>query len=273
MRELIAVLIDGENVASSHIAAIMKKAESIGEPVTGCVVGDFSANRLGEWARAAPRHALELVYQPSCGKGMNSADIALTIRAMDLLASGAFRGFLLVSSDRDFAPLALRLRRAGVAVYGMGEAKAGGAWRNACTQFFDLVAIPTGTPATATGANPATIEKQAAPPNTAWGQQDREAVRGILRSSARDGASWVKLSQLGQSVRDVSKELGARLGNGKLLKNLRTDASVEVRGQGSGIVVRLKPCEENGPATIRAPAAARAAGPKRCAGVTLASVE
>ncbi len=273
MKEPIAVLIDGENVSPSHVVAIMKKAESIGEPVARCVVGDFSANRLGEWARAAPRHALELVYQPSCGKGMNSADIALTIRAMDLLASGAFRGFLLVSSDRDFAPLALRLRRAGVAVYGMGEAKVGGAWRNACTQFFDLFATPSPAPATATGAKPATIEKQAAPPNTAWNQQDREAVRGILRSSAGDGASWVKLSQLGQSVRDVSKELGERLGNGKLLKNLRTDTSVEVRGQGSGIVVRLKPCGENGPAAIRTPVALPPAGPKRCAGAGLASVD
>ncbi len=120
----IAVLIDGENVAASHIGAIMKTAEDIGEPVARCVVGDFSANRLGEWGRAAPRHALELVCQPSCGKGMNSADIALTIRAMDLLAQSAFRGFLIVSSDCDFAPLALRLRRSGVAAYGMGEAKA-----------------------------------------------------------------------------------------------------------------------------------------------------
>lgn len=264
----IAVLIDGENVAASHIGAIMNKAQGIGKPVNGCVVDDFSANRLGEWAKAAPRHALELVYQPSCGKGMNSADIALTIRAMDLLASDAFRGFLLVSSDCDFAPLALRLRRAGVAAYGMGAANADSAWRNACTQFFDLVATPSGTPATATDAKPATIEKQAATPTTAWSQQDREAVRGILRTSAGDGASWVKLAQLGQSVRDVSKELGARLGNGKLLKNLRTDTSVEVRGQGSGIVVRLKPCGENGPA-----AAARPAGPKRCAGVALASVD
>ncbi len=40
----------------------------------------------------------------------NASDIALVIDAMDLLHSGRFDGFCLVSSDSDFTRLASRLR-------------------------------------------------------------------------------------------------------------------------------------------------------------------
>jgi hypothetical protein len=42
---------------------------------------------------------------------------------MDLLHSGAFDGFCLVSSDSDFTRLAERIREAGLTVYGFGEEK------------------------------------------------------------------------------------------------------------------------------------------------------
>ena len=40
---------------------------------------------------------------------------------MDLLYSGRFDGFCIVSSDSDFARLAARIRESGLAVYGFGE--------------------------------------------------------------------------------------------------------------------------------------------------------
>ncbi len=42
---------------------------------------------------------------------------------MDLLHSGRFDGFCLVSSDSDFTRLASRLREQGADVYGFGEQK------------------------------------------------------------------------------------------------------------------------------------------------------
>lgn len=213
------------------------------------MVGDFSANGLADWARIAPEHALELVCQTSCGKGRNSADIALTIRAMDLLAAEVFRSFLLVSSDCDFAPLALRIRRSGLAVYGMGEAKSGSAWRNSCTTFFELAGKRQLNPAAAPSATPAAADKSTATANPAWSEQDRQALRNILRKHVSGGTPWVQLQQLGQTVHRESRQLGARLGNGRLLKNLRADTCVELRGQGSSIEVRLKEGGKNGPTT------------------------
>ena len=53
--------------------------------------------------------------------GKNSTDSAMIIDAMDILYSGNCDGFVLVSSDSDFTRLAIRLREAGMKVYGMGE--------------------------------------------------------------------------------------------------------------------------------------------------------
>ena len=54
---------------------------------------------------------------------------------MDLLHTGRFDGFCLVSSDSDFTRLAARIREQGVDVYGIGQAKTPEAFRQACTRF------------------------------------------------------------------------------------------------------------------------------------------
>ena len=54
---------------------------------------------------------------------------------MDLLHSGRFDGFCLVSSDSDFTRLAARIREQGVDVYGFGEQKTPESFRRACRRF------------------------------------------------------------------------------------------------------------------------------------------
>ena len=54
---------------------------------------------------------------------------------MDLLHSGRFDGFCLVSSDSDFTRLAARIREQGIDVYGIGQQKTPEAFRQACTRF------------------------------------------------------------------------------------------------------------------------------------------
>ena len=65
-----------------------------------------------------------------------SGHIALVIDAMDLLHSGRFDGFCLVSSDSDFTRLAARIREQGIDVYGFGEQKTPESFRQACRRFF-----------------------------------------------------------------------------------------------------------------------------------------
>src|SRR5258707_8730481 len=65
----------------------------------------------------------------------------MIIDAMDLLYTGRFDGFCIVSSDSDFARLAARIREQGVTVYGFGERKTPRPFITACDKFvyFDVL--------------------------------------------------------------------------------------------------------------------------------------
>ena len=67
--------------------------------------------------------------------GKNATDSAMIIDAMDLMYTGRFDGFCLVSSDSDFTRLAQRLREEGLTVYGFGERKTPEAFVQACDKF------------------------------------------------------------------------------------------------------------------------------------------
>ena len=74
-------------------------------------------------------------HQPANTVGKNASDIALVIDAMDLMHTGRFDGFVLVSSDSDFTRLAQRIREQGLDVYGIGQQKTPDAFRRACKRF------------------------------------------------------------------------------------------------------------------------------------------
>lgn len=54
---------------------------------------------------------------------------------MDLLYTGRFDGFCIVSSDSDFTRLASRIRESGLTVYGFGERKTPRSFVAACDKF------------------------------------------------------------------------------------------------------------------------------------------
>jgi len=68
---------------------------------------------------------------------------------MDLLHSGIYDGFCLISSDSDFTSLALRIRKNHVKVFGFGKRNTVSAFSQACDTFFYvedlLVSIKTGS--------------------------------------------------------------------------------------------------------------------------------
>ncbi|KAF7509284.1 hypothetical protein GJ744_008178 [Endocarpon pusillum] len=62
---------------------------------------------------------------------------------MDLLYTGRFSSFCIVSSHSDFMRLAARIREQGVTVYGFGERKTNTAFIAACDKFmyFDVLNV------------------------------------------------------------------------------------------------------------------------------------
>ncbi|MDR1607697.1 MAG: NYN domain-containing protein [Deltaproteobacteria bacterium] len=134
-QDRLAVLIDADNAQPSVISAILQEVASLGEVALKRIYGDFSDPRNNCWKKHLLDLAIKPVQQYSYTKGKNATDISLIIDAMDILYSKVITGFCLVSSDSDFTGLAVRLREAGLKVYGFGEEKTPESFRRACNKF------------------------------------------------------------------------------------------------------------------------------------------
>src|SRR6202158_482711 len=130
-----AVLIDADNTSPRIAAGLFEDIGKFGEASVRRIYGDFSSPRMKSWADILQKYAIDPYQQFAYTTGKNASDIALVIDAMDLLHSGRFDGFCLVSSDSDFTRLASRLREEGADVYGFGAQKTPESFRQACRRF------------------------------------------------------------------------------------------------------------------------------------------
>src|SRR3982750_5041479 len=144
----LAVLIDAANPSARIATGLFEEIAKIGEASVRRIYGDFSGQQLSGWAKVLQTHAIMPQHTVAAVAGKNASDIALVIDAMDLLHSGRFDGFCLVSSDSDFTRLAARIREQGVDVFGFGEHKTPESFRQACRRFVyteNLLAAPANT--------------------------------------------------------------------------------------------------------------------------------
>ncbi len=137
----LAVLIDADNAPRTAIADIMREITVYGTPVIRRIYGDWTDITMNSWKAPLLEHAFIPVQQYGYTTGKNSTDSAMIIDAMDILYTGNCDGFVLVSSDSDFTRLALRLREAGMKVYGMGEKKTPSPFIVACDKFVYIEVI------------------------------------------------------------------------------------------------------------------------------------
>jgi hypothetical protein len=128
----LAVLIDAENVSHRVADALFKTIAEFGVPRARRIYGDFSNACLGSWVGAIARHAL---IAQQVFKGKNASDVALIIDAVELLHTGRFDGFCIVSSDSDFTGLAQHIREQGVDVLGFGNRNTAESFRRSCNRF------------------------------------------------------------------------------------------------------------------------------------------
>ena len=131
----LAILIDADNTSPRVADGLFEEIAKFGEASVRRIYGDFSSPRLKSWIEILQKHAIDPYQQFAYTSGKNASDIALVIDAMDLLHTGRFDGFCLVSSDSDFTRLASRLREQGADVYGFGMQKTPESFRQACRRF------------------------------------------------------------------------------------------------------------------------------------------
>lgn len=137
----LALLIDGDNVSAKVITGVLAEIAKHGTASVRRIYGDWTQPNLGPWKRCLLEHSIQPVQQFAYTTGKNATDGAMIIDAMDLLYTGRFTGFCLVSSDSDFTRLAVRIREQGLAVYGFGEAKTPRPLISACDRFYYFHAL------------------------------------------------------------------------------------------------------------------------------------
>lgn len=226
----LAVLIDADNTSSKIADGLFEEIARIGEASVRRIYGDFSSSRSRGWTETLTRHAIIPQQQFAYTTGKNASDITLVIDAMDLLLSGRFDGFCLVSSDSDFTRLASRIREQGVDVFGFGEQKTPESFRQACRRF--IYTENLALPATADG------DSKAAAPLKAPSAAIPVIKRVLADIDSEDG--WVALSALGTQLSNLKSDFDSRTyGSSKLSDLIRKTGAFDVE-QAEGKHMRIR---------------------------------
>lgn len=227
---ILAVLIDADNSSPKWAEAIFEEIASLGEASVRRIYGDFSRQAMSGWQEKLPALALVPHHQPANTVGKNSSDIALVIDAMDLLHSGRFDGFVLISSDSDFTRLASRIREQGLDVYGIGQKKTPEAFRKACKRFIfveNLIGEPE-----VKGASPA---QGAAQPKDAV-----PLINAAMQALDPEG-EWFPLGLIGQTIQATHPDFDSRsFGCAKLSDLVQRAGRYETRRVGAQIEARRR---------------------------------
>ncbi|MEY6433668.1 NYN domain-containing protein [Thioalkalicoccus limnaeus] len=131
----LAVLIDADNAQPAIVEGLLAEIAKYGTAHVKRIYGDWTLPNLGGWKDTLLRYSIQPIQQFRYTKGKNATDGAMMIDAMDLLYTGNYEGFCIVSSDSDFTRLASRLRESGTVVYGFGEKKTPEPFVAACDKF------------------------------------------------------------------------------------------------------------------------------------------
>ena len=201
----LAVLIDADNASRTAMKDVMAEVAVYGTPTIKRIYGDWTSPNMASWKAILLECAITPIQQYGYTTGKNSTDSAMIIDAMDILYSGNCDGFVLVSSDSDFTRLAVRLREAGMKVYGMGEKKTPKPFIVACDKFVYIEVIRS-----AAEAAEAAKKQEASPTSRPARKESRKA-----QSASPAPEEIVEL--IAESVEDLSEEDGlahmGKLGN------------------------------------------------------------
>ena len=217
----LAVLIDADNAQAAVIEPLLAEVAKYGEATVKRIYGDFTAPTSAQWKKALNKHAIKPVQQFAYTTGKNATDSTLIIDAMDLLYTGRFGGFCLVSSDSDFTGLALRIKEEGLIVLGFGERKTPDAFRNACHKFiFTELLRPDADAATKASADRDSARRKSGGKGKKGNQESpAESTDGGLPktflidtlNAASDEDGWADLATYGNYLTKLQPDFDPRL--------------------------------------------------------------
>ena len=211
-QQKLVVLIDADNASPSIIYGLMAEIAKYGTAHVKRIYGDWTSPNLKGWKEILLEHALQPIQQFGYTKGKNSTDSAMIIDAMDLLYSGRFDGFCIVSSDSDFTRLASRIREGGLNVYGFGEEKTPKSFISVCDKFIYTEILQNIDENDSENNDIKEKKPQVKQKSTNELKMDTRLVN-LLRSAviaSMDEEGWAFLGEVGQHITKQSPEFDAR---------------------------------------------------------------
>ena len=195
----LAVLIDAENVPHSNIKEVMEEIAKYGIPTIKRIYGDWTKPNVSGWKNTLLVNAITPIQQYSYTNGKNSSDSAMIIDAMDILYSGKVEGFCIVSSDSDFTRLAIRLREAGMKVFGLGERKTPNPFIVACDKFTYIEIIGSNNVNGKGKQKDEVATKQTKDPIIKIGEEMLSLISNTINDVA-DEQGWAFLAEVGNLI-------------------------------------------------------------------------
>lgn len=246
----LAVLIDADNVPYSNIKEMLEEIAKYGTPTFKRIYADWTKPTVSGWKGVLLESAITPIQQYSYTSGKNATDSAMIIDAMDILYSGRVDGFCLVSSDSDFTRLAIRLREAGMKVFGFGQKKTPVPFISACDKFIYIEILKpeeklvtkskkrrsgkAGKSAVAEVEPVAAAEPAAAEPIE---KADDELIKLIADSinDVADEKGWIFLGDLGNLILKKQPDFDPRnYGFKKLVPLIKSLNHFEIDERGTG---------------------------------------
>ncbi|MDN3352052.1 NYN domain-containing protein [Actinomadura sp. DC4] len=202
----LAVLIDADNAQPAITEGLLAEVAKYGTAHVKRAYGDWTGTSLRGWKDQLLTQSIQPIQQFAYTTGKNATDAAMVIDAMDLLYSGRFDGFCIVSSDSDFTRLAARIRESGLTVYGFGERKTPKPFVAACDKFIYIEnLVPSAAaPAGAAAPTPRTLAAKLKG-DTALMNQLGNAVE-----AASDDDGWAALATVGHIITKQRPDFDSR---------------------------------------------------------------
>lgn len=223
----LAVLIDADNTPPKSIPFIMEEIAKFGTASVRRIYGDWSSNQLSGWKESLLDHSIQPIQQFAYTTGKNATDIAMIINAMDLMYTGRFDGFCLVSSDSDFTPLAARIREQSLTVYGFGQKKTPKPFVETCDKFIYLELLQSDE-GSASSVKPVTESKLF--------HYFKSAI-----DATSDDSGWAPLGGVGQHINNVAPDFDSRSwGHAKLSDLAKAIPKIETKHTDNQFRIRIK---------------------------------
>ena len=235
----LAVLIDADNASAKNLKPIMDEVAKYGMPTVKHAYGDWA--KLINWKDSLLEVGVVPVQQYAYTTGKNATDAALIIEAMDILHDNVVDGFVIVSSDSDFTPLALRLRESGKMVLGIGETKTPKPFIKACDKFIYIDVL---IPSTSLQEQVNSAGKAETPSTQPHKKPTTEKTINFIAQCIQEAANesgQALLSSLGALLVKKRPDFDSRnYGYSQLSKLLRAIERFEIGGAGAHVWVKDK---------------------------------